>query len=74
MEGPRLTEGPVFARLRKGQFVDIQLGEFMAILPLLALIFFIGFQVNPLTSLMEPSIVNTLQHALQNVGSALITR
>src|SRR5579883_1778463 len=54
MEGPRLTEGHVFARLRKGQFVDIQLGEFMAILPLLALIFFIGFQVNPLTSLMEP--------------------
>lgn len=72
MQGPRLSEGHVFALLRKGQFGDIRLGEFIAILPLLVLIFLIGFQVNPLTSLMEPSVVNTLQHALQTVGSALL--
>jgi NADH-quinone oxidoreductase subunit M len=72
MEGPRMLEGPIAALVRKGMFKDIQLGEFVAILPLLLLIFFIGFQPSPLTTLMEPSIVNTLQHALQNVGSALI--
>jgi len=72
MEGPHLTEGPVALLLRKGQFKDIQIGEFVAILPLLALIFFIGFMPNPLTAVMEPSVVNTLQHTLQNVGSALI--
>jgi NADH-quinone oxidoreductase subunit M len=75
MTGPRLTEGHVATLLRKGQFTDIQPGEFVAILPLLALIFLIGFQPNPLTAVMEPSVVNTLQqlpHTLQNVGSAFI--
>ncbi|HEY1354034.1 MAG TPA: NADH-quinone oxidoreductase subunit M [Ktedonobacteraceae bacterium] len=72
MQGPPLGEGHVFALLRKGQFADIRLGEFVALLPLLIFIFLIGFQVNPLTALMEPSVVNTLQHALQTVGSALI--
>jgi NADH-quinone oxidoreductase subunit M len=71
MEGPPLSEGHVFAALRRGQFGDIRLGEFTAIVPLLVLIFLIGFQVNPLTSLMEPSVVNTLQHALPAVGSAI---
>lgn len=72
MEGPRLTEGHVAALIRRGQFRDIRPGEFVAILPLLLLIFYIGFQPNPLTALMEPSVVNTLQHLLQTVGSALI--
>ena len=72
MEGPRVTEGPVAAIARKGQLKDIQIGEFVAILPLLVLIFLIGFLPNPLTAVMEPSVVNTLQHTLQNVGSALI--
>jgi NADH-quinone oxidoreductase subunit M len=72
MEGPRLTEGHVATLLRKGQFKDIQIGEFVVLLPLLVLIFYIGFQPNPLTALMEPSVVNTLQHTLPNVGSALI--
>ncbi len=71
MEGPRLTEGHVATLIRKGQFKDLQLGEFVVILPLLILIFYIGFQPNPLTAIMEPSVVNTLQHALQTVGSAL---
>ena len=72
MHGPRLTEGPVAMLIRKGQFKDIQLGEFVVILPLLVLIFYIGFQPNPLTSVMEPSVVNTLQHTFQNVGSAFM--
>lgn len=72
MEGPRLTEGHIVGLIRKDQFKDLRLGELVAILPLLILIFAIGFQPNPLTAVMEPSIVNTLQHALHTVGSALI--
>jgi NADH-quinone oxidoreductase subunit M len=68
MEGPLQKEGLVGTLVRKGTLSDINVGEFMSILPLLVLIFYIGFQPNPLTSLMEPSVVNTLQ----NVGSALI--
>lgn len=68
MEGPRQTEGPVASLLRKGTLTDIQLGEFMTILPLLILIFYIGFQPYPLTFIMEPSVVNTLQ----NFTSALV--
>ncbi len=68
MEGPRQTEGVVASLLRKGTLSDIQLGEFMTILPLLILIFYIGIQPYPLTFLMEPSIVNTLQ----NFTSALL--
>ena len=68
MEGPLQKEGLVGTLVRKGTLNDINVGEFMSILPLLVLIFYIGFQPNPLTSLMEPSVVNTLQ----NVGSALI--
>src|SRR5579864_3497978 len=68
MEGPLQTEGPVASLLRKGTLTDIQLGEFMTILPLLIFIFYIGFQPYPLTFLMEPSVVNTLQ----NFTSALV--
>ncbi len=62
MWGPRKTEGPVAALERKNLLGDIQLGEFLAILPLLFLIFYIGFQPQPLIFLMEPAVVNTLQH------------
>ncbi len=68
MAGPRQKEGVVASLVRKGTLTDIQLGEFMTILPLLLLIFYIGLQPNPLTFLMEPSVVNTLQ----NVASALL--
>ncbi|HJT59543.1 MAG TPA: proton-conducting transporter membrane subunit, partial [Ktedonobacteraceae bacterium] len=68
MEGPLQKEGLLGALVRKNTLSDINVGEFMAILPLLVLIFYIGFQPNLFTSLMEPSVVNTLQ----NVGSALI--
>ena len=68
MLGPLQKEGVVGSLLRKGTLSDIELGEFMTILPLLLLIFYIGFQPYPLTFLMEPSVVNTLQ----NFTSALI--
>ena len=66
-EGPRKTEGPVAALERKGALVDINFGEFLTVLPLLALIFYIGVQPAPLTFLMEPSVLNTLQV----IGTAL---
>src|SRR5579875_3986170 len=44
MEGPLQKEVPVGALLRKGTLSDINIGEFMTLLPLLALIFYIGFQ------------------------------
>src|SRR5579875_957745 len=68
MEGWRVTEGPVASLERKGRLVDISYGEFLTVLPLLALIFYIGVQPAPFTFLMEPSVVNTLQV----IGTALI--
>ncbi len=68
MEGPRQKEGVVASLIRKGTLTDIQLGEFMTILPLLFLIFYLGLHPNPLTFVMEPSVVNTIQ----NFASALI--
>src|SRR6202049_3372008 len=68
MQGPRKTEGPVAMLERKNILSDIQLGEFLCVLPLLFLIFYIGFQPQPLIFLMEPAVVNALQH----FASALI--
>jgi NADH-quinone oxidoreductase subunit M len=60
MEGPLQTQGPVAASVRKGTLSDMSLGEFLPLLPLLILIFYIGVQPLPLTALLEPSVVNTL--------------
>jgi len=69
MEGPRHGEGGVVTVAeRKGTLSDLQQGEFLVLLPLLALIFYIGVQPAPLTFLMEPSVFNTLQ----NIGNAFI--
>ena len=68
MQGPVQTEGAVASLIRKGTLTDIELGEFLLLSPLLLLIFYIGLQPNSITSLMEPSVVNTLQ----NFASALI--
>lgn len=69
MEGPRHVEGGVITVAeRKGTLSDLQQGEFLVLLPLLALIFYIGVQPAPLTFLMEPSVLNTLQ----NIGNAFI--
>lgn len=61
MEGPRKTEGSVGSLLRRGTLSDINLREFLSLSPLLALIFYIGLQPAPLTFLLEPSVVSTMQ-------------
>ncbi|MDQ2885604.1 MAG: NADH-quinone oxidoreductase subunit M [Chloroflexota bacterium] len=68
MEGPRRTEGHVGAMLRKGTLLDINVGEFLALSPLLALIFVIGLYPAPLTALLDQSVTNMMQ----NLGSAFI--
>ena len=68
MEGPKQTEGALAALERKGKLTDLQLGEFLPLLPLLLLIFYIGIQPAPLTYIMEPSVLNTLQ----NLSTAFI--
>lgn len=68
--GHQPTEGHIAGLLRRGQFADLSLNEFFVLLPLLVLIFYIGFQPYPFVWVMEPSVVNTLQHALQSAGSA----
>ena len=68
MEEPLKSTGIVAAALRKGTLSDMSIGEFLPLLPLLLLIFYIGFQPAPLTYLLEPSVVNTLQ----NLGTAFI--
>ncbi|MHB8596026.1 MAG: complex I subunit 4 family protein [Ktedonobacteraceae bacterium] len=68
MEEPLKSTGVVAAALRKGTLNDMGIGEFLPLLPLLLLIFYIGFQPAPLTYLIEPSVVNTLQ----NLGTAFI--
>src|SRR6266704_2575356 len=68
MEGPSQKEGVVSSLERKGKLHDLQFSEFLPLAPLLLLIFYIGIQPAPLTFLMEPSVVNTLQ----NLSSAFI--
>jgi NADH-quinone oxidoreductase subunit M len=68
MEGPKQTEGALAGLERKGKLIDLQLGEFLPLLPLLLLIFYIGIQPAPLIYIMEPSVLNTLQ----NLSTAFI--
>jgi NADH-quinone oxidoreductase subunit M len=68
MMGPLQMDGPVGSLVRKGKLYDLRLGEFITLAPLLLLIFYIGIQPAPLTYLMEPSVISTLQ----NIGSAFV--
>ncbi|MDQ6661178.1 MAG: NADH-quinone oxidoreductase subunit M, partial [Chloroflexota bacterium] len=61
-------DGAVRSLERKGLLTDLNIGEFLPLLPLLVLIFYIGIQPAPLTFLLEPSVANILQ----NLGSAFI--
>jgi NADH-quinone oxidoreductase subunit M len=65
MEGPLKTDGHIGMLLRKGALVDIRVEEFVVLLPLLFLIFFIGLYPAPLTALMDPSV----QNIMQNLGN-----
>ena len=66
MEGTR--NSAAVAVKRKGMFSDISLREFLSISPLLLLIFYIGLQPLPLTVILEPSVLSTLQ----NLGNAFV--
>ncbi|HYK84377.1 MAG TPA: NADH-quinone oxidoreductase subunit M, partial [Ktedonobacteraceae bacterium] len=68
MEGPVQPESVVGTLERKGRLPDVSFNEFMPLAPLLVLIFYIGVQPAPLTYLMEPSVVSTLE----NLGSAVM--
>ena len=68
MTGPSPALGPVAQVERRGDLGDIRMGEFLAILPLLALIFYIGLQPAPLTFLLHQPVLNTMQ----NLGNAFI--
>ena len=66
MEGTRNSEAVTVKR--KSVFSDISLREFLSISPLLLLIFYIGLQPLPLTIILEPSVISTLQ----NLGNAFV--
>ena len=66
MEGTR--NSAAVAVKRKSMFSDISLREFASISPLLLLIFYIGLQPLPLTAILEPSVLSTLQ----NLGNAFV--
>ncbi len=66
MEGTR--NSAVVAVKRRSMFSDISLREFVSISPLLLLIFYIGLQPLPLTAILEPSVLSTLQ----NLGNAFV--
>ncbi len=66
MEGTRNSEAVTVKR--RSMFSDISLREFLSISPLLLLIFYIGLQPLPLTAILEPSVLSTLQ----NLGNAFV--
>ncbi len=59
MHGPQQESGPLVAAERKGLAVDLRPRELAVLLPLLLLIFYIGFFPGQLTNAMQHS-VNTL--------------
>ena len=61
MEGPRPQAGHVSSMLRKGSFSDLRWNEFWILLPLLVLIFYIGLQPLPLTTILEHAVPNVMQ-------------
>jgi NADH-quinone oxidoreductase subunit M len=68
MQGAQQTTGSVGAALRKGTLADINQREFLLLSPLLLLMFYIGLQPAPLTFILEPSVMSTLN----NLGSAFV--
>ncbi len=66
MEGTRNTQAVTVKR--KSVLDDISPREFGLISPLLLLIFYIGLQPLPLTAILEPSVLSTLQ----NLGNAFV--
>jgi NADH-quinone oxidoreductase subunit M len=67
MEGHLQNVGHVGGLLRKNILSDIQSNEFLILLPLLALIFYIGLQPAPLTYLLHDSVKSVLT-TMQSLG------
>ena len=61
MQGAGKVDGAVGSLLRKGTLRDLNVREFLSLSPLLGLIFYIGLQPAPLTFLLEPSVLSTMQ-------------
>jgi NADH-quinone oxidoreductase subunit M len=69
MQGPLQTEGPVAMLVRKNMLSDIALSDFLILLPLVLLIFFIGLHPAPFTYLLDSTVtnvMNTLGNAFLN--------
>jgi NADH-quinone oxidoreductase subunit M len=61
MHGPLPTSGPVAALIRKNTLSDISLNDFLVLLPLVILIFYIGLHPAPFTYLLNSSVTTVMQ-------------
>ncbi|HEY4386185.1 MAG TPA: NADH-quinone oxidoreductase subunit M, partial [Ktedonobacteraceae bacterium] len=61
MHGPLQSEGPVGALIRKNGLRDIAMSDFVILLPLVILIFYIGLHPAPLTYLVNSTVTNVMQ-------------
>lgn len=68
MQGVQPSRGSAAVVLRRGGLSDLSLAEFVVLLPLLVLIFYIGLQPAPLTFLLHQSVINVMQ----NLGNVFI--
>ncbi|HTI13642.1 MAG TPA: NADH-quinone oxidoreductase subunit M [Dictyobacter sp.] len=68
MWGHRQRQGQVGSSQQKGTLRDLTIGEWWLLAPLMALIFYIGIQPAVLTSVLEPSVLSTMQ----TLGSAFV--
>jgi NADH-quinone oxidoreductase subunit M len=68
MQGPLPTSGHVAALIRKNTLIDATLNDFLILLPLLILIFYIGLHPAPFTYLLNSSVTTVMQ----TFGSAFL--
>jgi NADH-quinone oxidoreductase subunit M len=68
MHGPLPSEGPVGTLVRKESLRDIATSDFVILLPLVLLIFYIGLHPEPLTYLVN----STVTTVMQTLGNAFL--
>ncbi|HTK05597.1 MAG TPA: NADH-quinone oxidoreductase subunit M [Ktedonobacteraceae bacterium] len=61
MQGPLQSEGHIGALIRKNGLRDIAMSDFVILLPLVILIFYIGLHPAPLTYLVNSTVTNVMQ-------------
>ncbi|GAC1454269.1 MAG: NADH-quinone oxidoreductase subunit M [Ktedonobacterales bacterium] len=74
-EGPLTRDGPVAAKLHgpaSADVTDLRLGEWLVLLPLLALIVYLGFAPGVLTQRMQSSVGCTLSTRTQAVAASTL--